>query len=48
MEALYIHVIILGMKIWNVLIMVDYTIHTEQSGHLFQKSGLLFFVRPTR
>jgi hypothetical protein len=48
MEAIYIHVIILGMKIWNVLTMVDYTIQTEQSGRLFQKSGLLFFVRPTR
>lgn len=31
MEALYIYVIILGMKIWNVLIKAEYTIQTQQS-----------------
>jgi len=48
MQALYICVIILGMKIWSVLIKADYTIQTQQSGCLFQKSELLFFVRLTR
>jgi len=40
MEALYLHVIILGMKIWNGLIKPEYTIQTQQSECLFKKSGL--------